>query len=74
MKKKSLSPEQAFRAMFIFLNEYYERSARSGELVDVLGDIQLNETDGMPADPAAWDDWLAAINEATEMQQKGRSR
>ena len=74
MKKRLLSSEQAFRAMFIFLYEYYERSGRSGELVDVLGDIQVNATDGMPADPAAWDDWLAAINEATEIPQKGKSR
>jgi hypothetical protein len=62
MKKKHLSPEQAFRAMFVFLSEYYERTARSAELADVLGDIQLIGSDGMPADPAAWDDWLAAIN------------
>jgi hypothetical protein len=27
-----------------------------------LGDIQLNKTDGRPADPAAWDDWLAAVD------------
>jgi hypothetical protein len=62
MKKTHLSPEQAFRAMFVFLSEYYERTARSAELADVLGDIQLLGSDGMPADPAAWDDWLAAIN------------
>jgi hypothetical protein len=73
-EKKALSPEHAFRAMFLFLGEYYERSGRSGDLVDVLSDIQLHESDGMPADPAAGDDWLAAINEATAMPQKGRNR
>ena len=26
------------------------------------------------ADPAAWGDWLAAIDKATEMPQKGRHR
>lgn len=62
MKKKLLSPEQAFRVMLAFLNEYYERTARKAELGDVLGDIQLDQNDGMPADPAAWDDWVSAIN------------
>jgi hypothetical protein len=64
MKKKLLSPEQAFRAMFVFLSEYHRRTAGKAELGDVLGDIQLNENDGMPADPAAWGDWLAAIDDA----------
>ncbi len=61
MKKKPLSPEQAFRAMFVFLDAYHERTSGKAELGDVLGDIQLNESDGRPADPAAWDDWLSAI-------------
>jgi hypothetical protein len=61
MKKKLLSSEQAFRAMFIFLNEYRQCMAKKTELGDVLGDIQLNENDGMPADPAGWGDWLSAI-------------
>jgi hypothetical protein len=61
MKKKLLSPEQAFRAMFVFLNQYHQRTTGKAELGDVLGDIQLNESDGMPADPAAWDDWLSAM-------------
>jgi hypothetical protein len=66
MKKKPLSPEQAFRAMFVFLNEYYQRTSGKTELGDVLSDIQLNETDGIPADPAAWGDWLAAIDHVRE--------
>jgi hypothetical protein len=61
MKKKLLSSEQAFRALFIFLDEYHQCTARKAELGDVLGDIQLNENDGMPADPAARGDWLSAI-------------
>jgi hypothetical protein len=66
MKKKLLSPERTFRAMFIFLNEYHRRTAGKAELGDVLGDIQLISSDGMPADPAAWGDWLAAIDEARD--------
>ena len=74
MTKKILSPEQAFRAMIVFLNEYYDRTEGGVELGEVLGDIQLSETDGRPFDPAAWDDWLSAIKEVTEMPQKGRNR
>ena len=62
MQKKMLSPEQAFRAMFIFLNEYYDRTGGTSELGSVLSDIQLNRPDALPADPAAWDDWLAAVD------------
>ena len=66
MKKKLSSPEQAFRAMFIFLNEYHRRTSGEAQLGGVLGDIQLNERDAMPADPAAWGDWLAAIDDARD--------
>ena len=62
MKKKFLSSEQAFQVMFAFLNDYYQRTAGKAELGDVLGDIQVNESDGMPADPAAWADWISAID------------
>ena len=66
MKKKLLSPEQAFQAMFIFLNDYYQRTEGKAELGAVLGDIQMNPRDGMPADPAAWADWISAINAAVK--------
>jgi hypothetical protein len=62
MKKTLLSPEQAFNAMTVFLEEYYRRTEGKGELTAILGDIQINRHDGRPMDPAAWSDWLAAIN------------
>ena len=48
--------------MLVFLNDYYDRTAGKAELGDVLGDIQVNESDGMPADPAASADWISAID------------
>ncbi|HLY44255.1 MAG TPA: hypothetical protein VKQ73_01645 [Stellaceae bacterium] len=67
MRKKMLSPEQAFRAMFIFLKEYHDRTGGQSELGSVLSDIQMNLwADGLPADPAAWGDWLAAIEAVLE--------
>jgi len=57
----TISPEQGFAAMLTFLDEYYRRTNGKAVLADVLGDIQVLQSDGMPADPAAWEDWLAAI-------------
>lgn len=73
MRKKMLSPEQAFRAMFIFLSEYYDRTGGISELGSVLSDIQLIRADGLPADPAAWDDWLVAI-EAVFAETKAETK
>jgi hypothetical protein len=64
MEKKNLSSEQAFRAMFLFLNAYYDRTQGKSELASVLSDIQLDPDSGSPADPATWEDWLAAVNAA----------
>jgi hypothetical protein len=64
MKKQPLSPERAFAAMSIFLDKYYARTAGSGDLGALLGDLQVNERDGLAFDPAVWADWLAAIDEA----------
>jgi hypothetical protein len=61
MSKKLLSTEQAFQAMFVFLSAYHERTEGTAELGEVLGDIQLNK-DGSTMDPAAWGDWLTAID------------
>ncbi|MGE0257338.1 MAG: hypothetical protein AB7H71_15395 [Alphaproteobacteria bacterium] len=61
LENVAISPEQAFAAMFVFLSEYYQRTNGTAVLADVLGDIQPIQSDGMPADPAAWEDWLAAI-------------
>ena len=60
-----LAPEQAFNAMFVFLDRYYERTGRSPELGALLGELQINR-DGRPFDPAAWGDWLAAVDEARD--------
>ena len=64
MKKQVLTPEQAFEAMSIYLQRYHDRTGGKGDLAALLGDIQINAADGRPLDPAAWGDWLAAI-EAT---------
>lgn len=59
---EKITMEEAFKAMFVFLDNYYDRSG-GGELADVLSDIQILK-DGRPADPAQWNDWIIAVNSA----------
>ena len=53
----------AFRAMFRFLEAYNQRGGDDA-LAVVLSDLQLF-WDGMPGDPAAWSDWLDAVDSAS---------
>jgi hypothetical protein len=51
--------------MSLFLEQYYQRVGGRGELSAVLSDIQIM-ADGSPADPAAWEDWLEAVQAVIE--------
>jgi hypothetical protein len=64
MRRQRLSPEQAYAAMALFLERYYARSGESDELASLLGALQISESDGLPLDPAAWADWLSAVEDA----------
>ena len=57
----------AYRAMLLLLNQYYFEFGQN-ELGAVLSDFQLLE-DGHTADPAVWQDWLLAINQAILEEQ-----
>jgi hypothetical protein len=71
MDKTLLSPQEAFTAMRRFLEAYYTRTGESGELASVLSDLQPLPSDALPADPAAWEDWLAAVRAVKAGQQSG---
>lgn len=58
-ENKLITIRQAYIATLHFLEEYYERT-KSDEIGGLLGGFLLLE-DGMPADPAAWEDWLEAV-------------
>lgn len=58
-----ISDKQAFLAMFLFLEAYWERNGKPGELGSLLGSMMALQ-DGMPADSAMWTEWLVALERA----------
>lgn len=58
-QKLTLDAREAFDVMVLFLDRYTAR-ATGYDLVDMLGHI-LPMSDGRPADPAAWEDWLQCV-------------
>lgn len=61
--KESLSTHEAYAAMFAYLEQIYGRT-RSDDLGVLLGGMSLL-SDGETADPAAWQDWIKAVERAT---------
>jgi hypothetical protein len=59
----SLTEQQAFDAMFLFLNEYWERGSRESEdLAALLGSLNRRLwADGTTADPAMAEDWKSCV-------------
>ncbi len=58
----TLTDKEAFLAMYAFLKEYYERT-HANDVGALLGDLSLLPG-GDTADPAAWQDWLQAIQKS----------
>jgi hypothetical protein len=56
-----LTDREAFIAMRLFLEQYYVRAGNDMETL--IADVTL-ESDGLPLDPAAWDDWTTCLDEA----------
>lgn len=63
MGKYTLTEREAFEAMSRFLWQYANRAG--DDLITLLGDIHIEE-DGIPTDPAAWDDWLSCVRAVKE--------
>ena len=59
---KTLSEQEAYAAMFAFL-EYHYSLTKSDDLGALLGSMALLP-DKSPADPAIWEEWLEAIEKA----------
>lgn len=59
---------QALNAMRTFLEMYYERTS-SDDIGSLLGDLQLL-SDTETVDPAAWIDWMEAVQRSLKEMQK----
>ena len=57
-----LDPEQAFRAVLVFLEQYWEGAGHPEEVGGILTFSHFTPGHGT-ADPAMWYDWLAAIKQ-----------
>lgn len=53
----------AFKAMIVFLEEYWRRVGRPDDLSVLLSGLQLCD-DGRPMDLAHWSDWMRALETA----------
>jgi hypothetical protein len=62
----SISPKQAYIAMFAFLEELYSKFGFD-QLGGLLGGMALL-SDDKPADEAMWNDWLRAVQKAKSGQ------
>ena len=65
-RERVMEERTAFIAMRLFLEEYYKRSGN--DLETLLADLSI-EADGMPLDPAAWDDWINSLKKAASERQ-----
>ena len=59
MKDNKISIEEAYQAMFYYLENLYELT-KSSDLGGFLGSMTLLD-DNKPIDPATWEDWINAI-------------
>jgi hypothetical protein len=56
-----ISERQGFVAMRLFLEHFYDHAGN--DMATLLTDLSLL-SDGGPTDPAAWEDWLDAVEQA----------
>ncbi len=67
-----LTEKEAFQAMVVFLDRYYERGNGSDTLGDVLSAItQFVWADDLPNDTAQWQDWVDAIGSVKNSRING---
>lgn len=69
---RTLTEEQAYAAMFHFLDDFYSRT-KSDDVASLLGSMSLL-ADGGPADPAIAVDWREAVTLAIAGEKAGDLR
>ena len=58
----TMTVEQAYRAMLVFLEREVELT-ESMDLADLVSEYKLGD-DGLPRDPTLWEEWLEAVGKA----------
>jgi hypothetical protein len=64
-KDTQITVQQAYKAMFMLIDVYYQEGWPTYDIRDLLSEMQIvlcNDEDGFgSADPAIWDDWKKHI-------------
>lgn len=67
---KELTIEQAYKAMFYFLEDEYN-ATKSDELGGLLGSLSWEIfVEPGPADPSAWEQWIEAVDKALAIKEE----
>ena len=69
---ETITQLQAYNAMIIFLQNYYLRVGEPDALGILLGGMEF-VSEGTTRDPAAWEDWLDAINETMQKNKQNKN-
>ena len=72
MAEQTLTTREAYLAMFAYLEALYDLT-KADYLGGLLGGMSLLEDD-MTADPAAWQDWLEAVEKVRRGDVDARLR
>ena len=60
---RTLTIQEAYKAMYAYLEQYYQQTG-ANDIGAMLGAMSTLR-DGGTADPAVWEDWLRAVQQAT---------
>lgn len=60
LESETLTIEESYKTMYKFIEGYYYRLNKPDLLAMLLGGFRLRDN-GYTVDPAAWEDWLDAV-------------
>jgi hypothetical protein len=68
--KTTMTAQQAYQAMYSFLEEYFKMT-HADEIGVMLGGLSVL-SDGLPADAGFRQDWLTAVQKVLSTERSGR--
>ena len=69
ISNSKLTDLQAFYAMRLFLEKYYEETG-SDDIGSLLSELQFFEKEKETADPAVWGEWMECVNKVISEKSK----